>query len=141
MAAPLQIWLPQDVAARLREASSTLRRKPLERHSIPDTLRSCMPEPVIGFWEMFNQLTDQEREERQREINRTKTLPSSAQISRMDEALRWLFWLKDPRNRQVVMGVARGHSYRRVAGFDGRDPKTIKAIWQRSCEQIADILG
>ncbi len=142
MAARLEIWLPHHVADRLREASDTLHRKPMERHSMPDSIRSAMPEPRVGFWEMFNQLTIAEMEERQREINRTKIQPTSAQISEMWEALGWvLFMLDDPRSTQICMGVARGHSWRRVAQFDGRDPKTIKAIWLRSCEQIADRLG
>ncbi len=109
---------------------------------MPDAIRSAMPEPIIGFWEMFNQLTLSEIEERQREINRTRIQPTTAQISEMWEALGWvLFWLDDARATQICMGVARGHSFRRVARFDGRDPKTIKAIWERSCEQIANMLG
>ena len=142
MAARLKIWLPHHVADRLREASATLHRKPMERHSMPDTIRSAMPEPLIGFWEMFNQLTPREMEERQREINRTKIQPTSVQISEMWEALGWvLFWLDDARATQICMGVARGHSFRKVARFDGRSHETIRQIWKKSCEQIATILS
>ena len=138
-----ELWLWTRVALRLEQAAATLRAKPMERHSLPDRWRSSMPEPKADFWEMWNSLTTREqREAREAEINATRVQPSSQQITDMDEALGWvLFWLDDARDTQICMGVARGHSFRRVAKFDGRDPKTIKAIWIRSCEQIAKRLS
>ena len=144
IAMELNIWLPQDVAERLRAAARTLRRLPMDIRATPAGFICTMPELVKDFWEMWNQLTAAEREvreERVRDINRTRVIPTSQQITEMDEALAWLLWLKDPRNRQVAMGVARGHSYRRVSRFDGRDHKTIKVIWKGSCEQIAERLS
>lgn len=140
MASSLKLWLPQDVAERLREAAATLQRLPMPKNGRPGECRSIMPEPLTDFWGMWNGLTAQEREERRRDFNRTRIPATAEQIRRMDEALNWLMWLSE-RDRKAVMAKAGGASYRKISYFDHRNREHLRQVWARSCEIIAGRLN
>jgi len=140
MAMTAEIWLPQDVASRLREAAQTLQHLPMPKHGRPGTYRSTMPEPVVSFWEMWGGLTAAEREERRREFNYVRETPTPDQIARMDEALDWLLWINE-RDRKVVMAKAGGNPYRKISFFDGRSREYLRQIWHEGCDFIAGRLN
>jgi len=129
-----------DVADRLREAASVLRMVPMGRHGFPAGPRSAMPDALVEFWEMWNGLSQEEAQERAAEINRTRSIPTPGQITRMDEALQWFYWVQ-PRDRKAVFARANKVSYRKISKFDGRSHEHIRTVWVRTCEEIAEKLS
>ena len=142
MAARLEIWIPQEVARRLNEAMRTL-------HLLPKADGgggggSSMPDPITSLWEqelMWLDLTREERKERMQALNRTILSPTTEQITQMDEAIVWLYWLKDPRNQKVVSARAMGFSYGKISQKDGRTRQRLQQVWVESCEWLADMLN
>ena len=127
-------WKPDDVAARLRAGGKALHHI---RRPGPSAYRSSMPDPIISFWEMWNQLSAAEREERMVDFNRTRIHPTPDQIRAMDQMLEWIQWIEDPRNRTVVLAKAGGASFRKISFFDGRSHETLRTVWNQSVGYIA----
>lgn len=132
----VSFWTTEAVEARLAEAARTLQALSDDK---PRDSRAQWPGEILqDFWGMWNQLTDLERRQRAAEFNRVRTLPTSAQISRLDECLSWLYGnpLWTARTRSLVWGVALGHSWRSIALEVGRDPKTVKADHPRAIARL-----
>lgn len=99
------VWTAEEVRGRLQEAADTLLRLPMPLHGRPGKFRCQMPEVVRSYWEAYG-------------YNETRTRfarPTAKEIQRMDEALTWLLWLPEKRDRQMVFLVAIGFSLRKIA--------------------------
>lgn len=133
----IPLYLPQYVRFRLEEALDTL-KKLYVGNTRPAKIRSAHPEVMQEFWEMWNALTSDEKKERADYLNRTRIPPAPEQITRMDEVVPdWFQHIKRVRDRRVVMAIASGFSFRRVARHDGRSHETMRQIYKRSIEEIA----
>lgn len=99
------VWTIGEVRGRLEEAVDTLLRLPMPLHGKPAKFRCQMPEIVRSYWEAYG-------------YNQTKTRfarPTAKEIQRMDDALGWLLWLPEKRDRQMVFLSAIGFSLRKIA--------------------------
>ena len=108
-ATPNQPWPEAIVRARLAEAMDTLRRLRFPTHGAPPTLRSTMPEPIRSYWEAYNMTGARQRLGPAR----------PAAITRMDEALPWIYQIDPPKHRAAVCLRAIGLSWRRIADIIG----------------------
>lgn len=101
------LYTPEYVKARLEEAAQTLRRLPATG-CFPQGHKAQWPQVVREFWEEWNVKGEGEKEEFADERNRVRLSPSPAQIERMDEALMWLYYIKQPEHRMVVFARCLG---------------------------------
>ncbi len=101
------LYTPEYVKARLEEAAQTLRRLPATG-CFPQGHKAHWPEVVREFWEEWNVRGEGEREAFADERNRVRLSPSPAQIERMDEALMWFYYIKQPKHRMVVFARSMG---------------------------------
>ena len=129
------------VAVRLKEAAATLRLIPVGARDRPRGHLSSMPEPVRDYWDTRNSLHPDEVERFDDDENRTRSRPTARRVSRMWEAVMWMYLIQWPRNRNVVWAVASGFSYRKVARVDGRSHSMIRYVWQGACDEIAAALN
>ncbi|MCB9949165.1 MAG: hypothetical protein H6842_15290 [Rhodospirillaceae bacterium] len=124
---PNGIWTAALVRARLAEAMDTLRRMKFPDHGAPPRLRSAMPVPPAD-WSAYGWERERAR----------KAAPSPQAISRLDEAMPWLFWIACPRRRKAVCLRAIGLSWRRVARAVGvASPETARTWEADAVEQLA----
>ena len=104
------------IEIRMREAVKMLERCSLERHDIPDKVRSAWPDVVRQMEDAYgyegdpdhpeiSKDTDKQRRRREEAINRA--VPSPAELDRMDRALQLLWWV--PNGSRGLVGA-------RVAG-------------------------
>ena len=140
-----EIRFGPDVAKRLREAARTLTWLNMPKNGLPAAYRCNMPNTLPGTeWDVWNQLTPEQRQDLANYFNRQQLQPTAAQILRAFEAIEWLYFYfpsgRYNRDRRAIMAVAVGKSYRGVARFDGRHHNTIKRLWMRSCDLIAESL-
>ena len=104
----------EDTKRRLVEAADALRR--LSMNGIkPNGLHSQWPDVVHRVEEAYGWTGERVRPPR----------PSPAEITRMDEAIRWLLWL-DGDQRKVVWARSLGLSWRRIEDMDGRSVRTLQ---------------
>ena len=96
------------VKERLEEACGTLQRLPMPRHGRPREFGNYWPDTILDFWAMWNALDQDEKNEREKDLNRTKIWATPQQITEMDEALTWLNYILDPRHRRIVFARALG---------------------------------
>ncbi len=107
----------ENTKTRLIEAADALRR--LSMLGIkPGGLRAQWPDVVHRVEEAYGWTAARMRPPR----------PSPAQITRMDEALRWLLWL-DVDQRKVVWARCIGLSWRRIEDMDGRSIRTLQNLF------------
>jgi DNA-directed RNA polymerase specialized sigma24 family protein len=131
-----EMWFESDVALRLREAARTLTWLNMPENGLPSGYGSSMPEPLTGtHWDVFNNLTPDQRQDILDELNRTRIHPTADQITRMDEVLIWLYWLEG-KNRTLVVMHALGLSYRQIAHHDKCSHERIRQVWRRACKKI-----
>ncbi len=101
------LYTPEHVKARLEEAAQTLRRLPATG-CFPQGHKAQWPEVLRDFWVEWNVRGEGEKEAFADERNRVRLSPSPAQIERMDDALMWLYYIKQPRHRMVVFARSLG---------------------------------
>ena len=124
-----QPWTETMVRARLAEAMDTLRRLRFPQHGAPPALRSTMPEPIRSYWEAYNMTGARQR-----------LAPARpAAITRMDEALPWLYRIDPPKHRAAVCLRAIGMSWRRIADIVGGTSHETVRQWEATA--IAGLAG
>jgi len=133
-------WSRDAVAERLAEAARTLRALPATG-CFPRGLAAYWPEPVRGFWEVWNALEGEADRQRYAESRLARAArpaaPSAAAIDAMDEALRWLAWIEDRRQVRLLWGLALGVKPGRLARELGVSRQTV-AVWRRAAlERVA----
>ena len=116
-------WTPHSVEACLAEAADTLRRLPEPR--VPGYFNTWPP-MIAGF---------ADRVGRQAEPTRLPP-PSSAAISRMEEALAWLRWLK-PEHAKLVWARAEGAPWKLICWRFGIARATAHRRWRYGLSLIA----
>lgn len=115
------------IKERLKEAAQTLRRLPKARLS---TSMTAWPDVVRQSAEAYGY---------DRSFARPIP-PRPDQITRMDEALPWLFTL-EPEVRRVVWARASGVSWRRLEMMDGRSHTTLRKLENRGIQGILEQLS
>jgi hypothetical protein len=133
-------WSREAVAERLAAAARTLRALPATG-CFPRGLAASWPEPVRGFWEVWNALEGEADRQRYTESRHAPAArpaaPSAAAIDAMDEALRWLAWIEDRRQVRLLWGLALGVKPGRLARELGVSRQTV-AVWRRAAlERLA----
>ena len=114
----------EETKSRLAEAADALRR--LSMNGIkPSALRSQWPDVVHRAEEAYGWTSERMRPPR----------PSPAQITRMDEAIRWLLWL-DGEERKIVWARSMGLSWRRIEDLDGRSVRTLQNVFATALRRI-----
>ncbi|MCR9256281.1 MAG: DUF6362 family protein [Alphaproteobacteria bacterium] len=115
------------VKERLKEAAQTLRRLPRQRlqsamTSWPDVVRQSAE--AYGF----------------EKASFRPIPPRPDQISRMDEALPWLFSL-DAEIRRIVWARAAGVPWRKLEMMDGRSHTTLRKLENQGVQMIVATLA
>jgi hypothetical protein len=118
------------IAAEISEAAETLKHHHSGR-CWPAEMRAVWPDVVQSTYESYN--TDKARADL---AERTRIVPSSAEITRMDRAIGWLNWL-EPRQRIIVWAMASGLSLRKVAAMHGKGRTSIHEDYVASLVLIA----
>jgi hypothetical protein len=114
----------EETKARMTEAADALRR--LSMHVLkPSGLRAQWPDIVHRVEEAYGWSAERTRPAR----------PTPAQITRMDEAIGWLLWLKED-ERKVVWARATGMSWRRIEDMDGRSTRTLQNLFASALRRI-----
>jgi hypothetical protein len=114
----------EETKSRLMEAADALRR--LSMNGIkPGALRSQWPDVVYRAEEAYGWTAERMRPPR----------PTPAQITRMDEAIRWLLWL-DGEERKIVWARSMGLSWRRIEDLDGRSIRTLQTVFSGALRRI-----
>ncbi len=119
------------IETRLREAVETLKDMMLERHDLPDKVRSAWPS-VVHDWDAYSGELMKFRQEHA--VNRPAA-PSPDAIDRMDQAMKWLLAVKNG-DRRIVMGRAAGFSWRQLEDKDGRCMRTLQNVHSGALEAI-----
>jgi len=137
-------WSREAVAERLASAARTLRALPAAG-CFPRGLAAHWPEPIRGFWEVWNALDGEAGRQRYTEARHARAArpaaPSAAAIDAMDEALRWLSWIEDRRQVRLLWGLALGVKPGRIARELGVSRQTA-AVWRRAAlERLAGRLN
>ncbi|GAB5471432.1 MAG: hypothetical protein Kilf2KO_44620 [Rhodospirillales bacterium] len=133
-----------DIRQRLKEAARTLRALPGGR---PAGYRSSMPdcqqrlEEMIApgdldFWAHFHRL----RAERIESWARIRQ-PSCQEITRMDEALDWLYYVLQPKTRACVWSRAEGVPLRRAGQMLGLSKDGVGYLARHGIRQIAEAIA
>ncbi len=111
------------IEIRLREAVKMLERCSLERHDIPDKMRSAWPDVVRQMEDAYGyegdpdhpqipKDTDKQRRRREDAINRAVLSP--AELDSMDGALQLLWWVPNG-SRSLVGARVAGATWRALA--------------------------
>ena len=144
-----QMYLsPAEIEERLQEGMRTLAKLPMGRNARPRHSISGWPGVIHNLWEVYNGMTEMEISSRQKEehdklfvrfmdnsMEPREVTPD--QIERMDEALEWLFSIKDVRQRKAVQAAALGASLRRISKLDGRSAEGIRQALKRTYEMLS----
>ncbi len=131
-----EIWTPETVRQRLREAVDTLRRLPMPRHGKPAEPRGCWPDLPADL----DRWPADEADARVRPIP-----PRPLAIKQMEECLpAWLLMVVDKRQRQAVYLRATPTadrmatlSTRKVGRILGVSHQTVKNWEEAALDQIA----
>jgi hypothetical protein len=139
------------VEQRLEAAGRTLMALPLPKGALPASVKSRWPEAVHGIEDAFAALVgsaEQVKEDFAAERNRTRISPSAREVAQMDEALQWLWYLRDPKKRRLCIARALIHpiserhivSYRKLGRLFGLHHDTIRIWHDRALSEIAQAL-
>lgn len=123
---------PEEIAEQLKEAfSDTLRRLPAVAK--PGQLKSAWPDVVQNYWEVYGV----------HEVQTRRDPPTAAAISRLDEALGWLWLIEDSYRRpirKIVVARAAGVKWLRMEHRFGKKRATLKRWWLRAIYDLAEKL-
>lgn len=147
-----QVWSPDDVRARLEAAGRTLLALPLPQRAMPQDARSRWPDPVRGLQDTFFALvgsSDQIKEDHAAMRHAVRIAPTARAVAEMDEALQWLWLIKDPRKRRLCMARALVHpvserhiaSYGKLGRIFGLHRDTVRVWHDRALADIAIALS
>ncbi len=114
----------EDTKRRLVEAADALRRLSMSGIK-PSGLRTQWPDVIHRVEEAYGWTGERVRPPR----------PSPAEITRMDEAIRWLLWL-DADQRKVIWARSTGLSWRRIEDMDGRSMRTLQNLHATALHRI-----
>lgn len=120
-------WTPETVKARLAEAADSLRRLPSARLKARLT---AWPDVVQASADAYGYDDAAMR----------PAAPGPAAISRMDEALDWLFAI-EAGARRILWARAMGVPWRRLEDMDGRSHVTLKRVQDRALAELASHLN
>lgn len=113
-----------ELRLRFREAGYVLRRLPVPHRGLPSGFRTNWPDIVRDFWSAYGWS----------EARAPKTIPTPAEISRLDEMLGLLHLLT--RDQRVVLWarLAMGWTWRRIEELDDmeRDGHGRSERWLRT---------
>jgi hypothetical protein len=139
-------WTAAHVGLRLADAWRVLGRMPW-RSPFPRAFGRCWPPYRIEWTDLMAMIGAGELESMQREANRTRVLPTSREISHMEQAIGWpMEHLAEPRHVLIVNVCAR------MKSVDGDLDREIRRrnyggeaeAWRRLnwtyCDTIADAL-
>ena len=87
-----ELWTADEVSQRLYEGVETLSRLPLPRNAFPASLSSAWPDVIRSVSEAYGYHRARSR----------PAAPTPQNIRRMDEALEWLWYVKQPEHRRAV---------------------------------------
>ena len=121
---------------------------PLPLHGMPQAARCAWPPIVQRYWDLFGhaeQADSEERREVQAElINRVRVQASQKAVTRLDEALGWLWHVEVARHRRAI--VARMlthpvsdkpvHSWFQIGKKMGVHPRTVRRWYMAGIEEI-----
>jgi len=119
------------IETRLREAARTLSVIRLARGDLPNGYSSSWPD-VVHDWAAYG---GEVAKQRQRDAVNRPAAPSPDAMDRMDQALRWLWAVKNG-DRPIVMGRAAGASWRGLEDKDGRCIRTLQTVHAVALEAI-----
>lgn len=105
------------IRAKLRTAVWVIRFSRFPRFGAPAGYRSCMPEPVVSFWDAFGR----------EKAETTRPRPTAQQLSEADEVLHWFFHIDDAEARSVVFLRHIPLSWRKVGNI--LDMSHTNAMW------------
>lgn len=111
-----------DVFTQIEEAVRTLRKMPGDG---PRCKTSSWPDFIRRFQDAYGTAKP-----------RCLVVPTSRQISRMDEVIEWLT-LVPPETAKIIWARAERYSWRRIAGVVGRDKKTCQSRFRIGIVVIA----
>lgn len=119
------------IETRLREAAWTLYLIHTERHDLPDGYSSAWPE-VVHDWAAFG---GEVAKQCQKDAVNRPPLPSPEALDRMDQAMMWMWAVKND-DRPIVMGRAAGASWRTLEDRDGRCVRALQTVYQVALEAM-----
>ena len=134
------------IETRLKEAVKMLERCRLERHDIPDKVRSAWPDVVRQIADAYGYegdpdhekiLKDTEKQKRQREGAINRAAPSPAELDRMDEALQLLWWVPNG-SRGLVGARVAGATWRNLSAKSGQPIIEIRTRYKLGLEAILE---
>ncbi len=119
----------REVEDRLEEAAATLRRLPNPAGSGPKGHGSSWPDYVHEAKHAYGYHT-----------TRLRVVPSARDIARMEEAIAWLLFIKDPDDRRIVWMRAEGVRWREVCVHAGCARPTAHRRWSAALLTISKAL-
>lgn len=122
------LWTLEYTEIRISEAVQALRGMSAEG-CFPAKHQSCMPDPIQSYWEVWNGLTEQERNERLEVYNKTRVRSQSRDITNMDEVIFGLNeCFLDRRNIKLLIArnFDRPVPWRTLANQDGRSHEWLR---------------
>lgn len=147
-----EIWSPDEVRRRFEAAGRTLLALPMPQRALPQDARSRWPDPVRGMQDAFFALvgaSDQIKEDHAALRHDVRAAPSARAVAEMDEALQWLWLIKDPRKRRLCMARALVHpvserhivSYGKLGRIYGLHRDTMRIWHDQALAEIAMALS
>ena len=126
------------VDLRLREAARTIKLLPLDRHDLPDGVKSGWPSYARDVRFAFGYdgdptATKEERSHRQAQRNERVIAIQHARVDRMLEVLDWMLWL-EPDERTITWRRAEGQSWNEIKDY--RSIRTLQRIRDRALGAI-----
>lgn len=133
------------------DAGRTLVALPMPRGERPQSVRSHWPETARQAEDAFFALVgadDQIKRDFSRNHNAVRAVPSARAVARMEEVLKWLWYLPDERKRRLCLARALIHpvcdrrlvSYRKLGRIFGLHHDTIRAWHDRALSELAQAL-
>ena len=132
------------VDLRLREAVKTIKLLPLNRHDLPDGVKSAWPsyaravEDAYGYegdpeHPLIPKDTDEQKRKREDRRNSRVLAMQRWRIRRMNEVLDWMWWLTIDEHR-IVWARAEGISWQDLE--DHRSIRTLQRVRDRALGTI-----
>jgi hypothetical protein len=145
------VWSPDDVRVRLEAAGRTLLAMPMPKGARPRDARSRWPEVVRSMQDSFFALvgaSDQIKEDHAAARHGVRIAPTARAVAEMDEALQWLWLVKDARKRRLCTARALVHpvsdrhlvSYAKLGRIFGLHKDTMRIWHDRALAEIATTL-
>ena len=122
----MRAWTPERVAARFEQAADTLRKLP--------------PAQYLGHNQYWPELVYTPREIAQQETLPLRLQATPQQITRMEEVLTWVTWVKCEESRKILWLRAHRYPWRAIARETGCPVTTARRFWQQKLLEISNLL-